>query len=136
MKDDDINNLKRSKVMSMDHPIQITARNSLTLTPAIRLAVEEKFKKLEKHFNNINHIHVFLSVAKVDRTKPKVDKRRLHTAKALLLLPDKHEIVVEQTKDDLYTSIDVLVDVLDRQLVKTKDIMKNRKSKLTSELRH
>jgi putative sigma-54 modulation protein len=105
--------------MPMDHPIQITARNSLEITPAIRNAVLEKFEKLEHHFNNITHIHVFLSVAKVDRSKPKVNKRKLHTAKALLLLPDKHEIVVEETKDDLYTSIDVLVDVLDRQLINT-----------------
>lgn len=108
--------------------IQITGRN-IKLTDAIRDMVNEKFNKLEKHFSHITHIHVTLKVSKVDRSKPKGDKRelrKLQTAKALILLPSKHEIVAEESTEDLYSSIDRLVDTLDRQLVETNRMMKSK----------
>src|SRR5579872_402494 len=99
--------------------IQITGRN-IKLTDTIRNMVNEKFEKLKRHFNHITHIHVTLKVNKVDRNKPKdgiKQLKKLQTAKALILLPDKHEIIAEESTDDLYNSIDVLVDTLDRQLI-------------------
>ncbi len=105
--------------------IQITGRN-IELTDAIRGMVNEKFKKLERHFNHITHIHVTLKVNKVDRSKPKGDIRKLQSAKALILLPSKHEIVAEESTDDLYSSIDLLVDSLDRQLKDTNQKMKTK----------
>jgi putative sigma-54 modulation protein len=108
--------------------IQITGRN-IELTDAIRDMVNKKFEKLSKHFNHITHIHVTLKVNNVDRSKPKGDKRelkKLQTAKALILLPSKHEIVAEESTTDLYDSIDRLVSTLDRQLIETNRMMKSK----------
>lgn len=105
--------------------IQITGRN-IKLTDAIRDMVNDKFEKLEKHFNHIMHIHVTLKVNKVDRSKPKGDQRKLQSAKALILLPSKHEIIAEESTDDLYSSIDLLVNTLDRQLIETNRMMKSK----------
>lgn len=110
----------------MDHNIQITCRH-LKLSDAIRGYVYDNFKKLERHFQNITHIHVTLSVFKVDRRKPKVTRSKVHTAKGLILLPNKHEIIVERASDNLYTSIDLLVGVLDEQLIEINRMMKEHK---------
>lgn len=105
--------------------IQITGRN-IKLTDAIRDMVNEKFEKLKRHFSHITHIHVTLKVNKVDRSKPKGNSRKLQTAKALVLLPSKHEIIAEESTDDLYSSIDLLIDTLDRQLKETNREMKEK----------
>lgn len=122
--------------MTTEVPIQITGRH-LEITDAIREAVTKKFHKLERHFPHITRIHVTLSVDNIDRREiKKTDRPQNHKAKALISLPNKHEIVAEESTDDLYASIDGLVATLDRQLIKTNGIMKNRNGGLTSELRH
>jgi putative sigma-54 modulation protein len=108
----------------MDNPIQITFRHG-DITDALRNAVNEHFHKLERHFGNITHMHVTLSVSKVDRTKPKVDKRQFHKAKALVLLPGGHEIIAEESSDNMYTSIDVLAKTMDHLVIEAKRKMQS-----------
>lgn len=109
----------------MDNPIQITYRHG-EITEALRNAVTNNFQKLERHFPNITHIHVTLSVSAVDRSKPKVDKRKFQKAKALVLLPGGHEIIAEESSDNMYTSIDVLSKTVDHRLVEIKKKMQSR----------
>jgi len=119
----------------MDNPIQITCRHA-DLTDGIREAVNKKFKKLGKYFSGITRIHVILDISHVDRRKPKVDRPKVHKAEAVISLPSKPDLVVHKTSDDLYSSIDLLVDTLDRQLVKINKRMKDRSAHHTTPLPH
>ena len=87
--------------------ITITGRN-IELTPGIKEAVEEKLSKLEKYFTPNTEVHVTLSVEK-DRQKIEVT------------IPVKGNIIrAEQVSNDMYASIDLVEDVIERQLRKYK----------------
>jgi len=95
--------------------IQITALHDLELTPSITEHVNEKFKRLEKHFAQITSTHVTLSV----------DKKFQQTAKAKMLLAGSGEIIASCTSENLYASIDMLIDKLDEQVKKHKAKLKD-----------
>ncbi len=97
--------------------IQITGRH-LELTPTLKQDVNKKFSILEKHFNHITDIHVTLSVERVQH-------KMQHTAKANINLPLNKDIHASCTSEDMYASIDMLIDKLDRQLVEYKEQMKS-----------
>ena len=85
--------------------ITITGRN-IELTPGIKEAVEDKLNKLEKYFKPDTDINVTLSVEK-DRQKIEVT------------IPTKgHTIRAEEVSNDMYVSIDLVEETLERQLVK------------------
>jgi len=95
-------------------PIQITALH-LELTPSITEHVNEKFKRLERHFSHIINTHVTLSV----------DKKFQQIAKASMNHAGGKTIVASCTSQDLYSSIDMLIDKLDEQIIKHKEKMKD-----------
>ncbi len=95
---------------------QITALHELTLTPALKQQVNEKFKKLEKHFSHIIDTHVTLSV----------DKKFQQIAKAHMNLAGGGDIVASSTSEDMYASIDMLIDKLDEQVRKHKEKLKDK----------
>ena len=85
--------------------ITITGRN-IELTPGIKEAVEEKLSKLEKYFKPDTDVNVTLSVEK-DRQKIEVT------------IPTKgHTIRTEQVSNDMYVSIDLAEEAIERQLLK------------------
>ena len=85
--------------------ITITGRN-IELTPGIKEAVEEKLGKLEKFFKPETDVNVTLSVEK-DRQKIEVT------------IPTKgHTIRAEEVSNDMYVSIDLVEETLERQLLK------------------
>jgi len=88
--------------------IAITARN-LELTPALRQYAEGKLKKLEKYLDNITSAHVILSI----------EKHR-QIAEATLHVRDL-TIRGQESTDDLYSSIDRVLDKLERQILKYKE---------------
>ena len=88
--------------------INVTGRH-IHITEALQLHIENKFKKIEKHFANIIDIHVILTVEKI-RMK----------AEATLKI-NKDNIFANSEKEDMYMAIDELVDKLDRQLKKQKE---------------
>jgi putative sigma-54 modulation protein len=96
--------------------VQITALHDLKLTPALTQHVNDKFKKLEKHFSQIMKTHVTLSV----------DKKFQQSAKADMSLSGGGKIVASCTSIDMYASIDMLIDKLDEQILKHKDKMKDK----------
>ena len=86
----------------------ITGRN-LEVTEGLRSAVESKLGKLEKYFDKDVDINVTLSVEK-DRQKIEVT------------IPVKGSIIrSEQTSSDMYVSIDLVEEVIERQLKKYKN---------------
>lgn len=86
----------------------ITGRN-IEVTEGLRSAVEDKLGKLEKYFNKDTDIHVTLSVEK-ERQKIEVT------------IPVKGNIIrSEQTSSDMYVSIDLVEEIIERQLKKYKN---------------
>lgn len=74
------------------------------VTDGLRNAIEEKLGKLEHYFTPDTEVHVTLKVEK-DRQKVEVT------------VPVKgHIIRAEQVSDDMYVSIDLIEDIIERQL--------------------
>ena len=85
----------------------IIGRN-IDITEGLKSAVQEKLGKLERYFTPETEIHVTLSVEK-DRQKIEVT------------IPVKGNIIrSEQVSSDLYVSIDLVEEVIERQLRKYK----------------
>jgi putative sigma-54 modulation protein len=80
----------------------------LEVTPALRDYVQDKLVRVRRHFDHVIDVHVVLSVDKL-RQKAEVT---LHVRGK-----DIHCACEEQ---DLYAAIDLLVDKLDRQVLKYK----------------
>ena len=88
---------------------------NIDVTPGLREAVEEKIGKLEKYFTPDTEVHVTLSVEK-DRQKIEVT------------IPVKGSIIrSEQVSNDLYVSIDLVEEIIERQLKKYKSKLVNYK---------
>lgn len=85
----------------------IIGRN-IDITEGLKSAVQEKLGKLERYFTPKTEIHVTLSVEK-DRQKIEVT------------IPVKGNIIrSEQVSSDMYVSIDLVEEVIERQLRKYK----------------
>ena len=88
--------------------IKITGRNN-ELTEGLKAAVGDKLNKLEKYFTPETEVHVTLSVEK-ERQKIEVT------------IPVKGNIIrSEQVSSDMYVSIDLVEEVIERQLKKYKN---------------
>ena len=86
----------------------ISGKN-IEITQGLRSAVESKIGKLEKYFTGETEVQVTLSVEK-DRQKIEVT------------IPVKGGIIrSEQTSNDMYVSIDLVEEVIERQLRKYKE---------------
>lgn len=87
----------------------IIVGKNIDVTPGLREAVEDKIGKLEKYFTPDTEVHVTLSVEK-DRQKIEVT------------IPVKGNIIrSEQVSNDLYVSIDLVEEIIERQLKKYKN---------------
>ena len=81
---------------------------NIEVTDGLRAAVEDKIGKLEKYFTPETEVHVTLSVEK-DRQKFEVT------------IPVKGSIIrSEQVSNDMYVSIDLVEEIIERQLKKYK----------------
>jgi len=78
------------------------------VTSSLREYVDSKFSKLERHFDQINNVHVVLTVEKLNQK-----------AEASVHI-NGGEVFASAINADMYTSIDTLVDKLDRQILKHK----------------
>jgi len=92
----------------------IVGRN-IEVTPGLRSAVEDKLGKLDKYFNPETEVHVTLSVEK-ERQKIEVT------------IPVKGSIIrSEQVSNDMYVSIDLVEEIIERQLKRYKNKIVDRK---------
>ncbi|AGA34284.1 Ribosome hibernation protein YhbH [Thioalkalivibrio nitratireducens DSM 14787] len=83
------------------------------ITSALRDYVEDKFQRLERHFDQVIDIHVVLTVEKN------------HNKAEANLQVSGNQIHADTTHDDMYAAIDGLIDKTDRQLIKHKEKMKD-----------
>ena len=87
----------------------IIVGKNMSVTPALESAVKDKLSKLDKFFNQDTEAHVTLSTIK-DRHKIEVT------------IPVKGKIIrSEQVSNDMYVSIDLVEEVIERQLKKYKN---------------
>ena len=93
--------------------IKITGRN-IELTEGLKAAVEEKLAKLDKYFTEDTQANVTLSVEK-ERQKIEVT------------IPVKGSIIrSEQVSNDMYVSIDLVEEVIERQMKKYRNKLVSR----------
>lgn len=86
----------------------IISGKNIEVTPGLRSSIEQKLGKLERYFTPETEIIVTLSVEK-ERQKIEVT------------IPMKGTIIrSEQVSDDMYVSIDLVEEVIERQLLKYK----------------
>lgn len=79
------------------------------VTQAIKEYVVNKLDRVLRHFDGIISVHVTLSVEKLQ-----------HKCETTVHIRGK-DIHVESEEPNMYAAIDLLVDKLDRQLVKNKE---------------
>ncbi len=92
--------------------INITGHH-VEVTPAINDYVTAKLDRVIRHFDSVTSVHVILSVDKLNQ-------------KAEITLHVKgKDIYADSIEPDLYAAIDTLIDKLDRQVVKYKEIQSN-----------
>jgi putative sigma-54 modulation protein len=83
--------------------------NHVEITDAMRDYVTSKIGKITRHFDHVIDVSVILSVEKLKQK-----------AEANVHIRGK-DIFVETDSEDMYASIDSLVDKLDRQILKHKE---------------
>ena len=98
--------------------VTITGRN-IELTEGLKAAVEEKLSKLDKYFAEDTLAHVTLSVEK-ERQKIEVT------------IPVKGSIIrAEEVSSDMYASIDLVEEVIERQLKKYRHKLVGKKQSIS-----
>lgn len=80
------------------------------LTESLNEYVNQKFERLERHYDHITKVHVVLTVEKTG-----------HQAEATAHVSGAELFANASNSDDMYASIDALVDKLDRQVIKHKE---------------
>jgi len=79
------------------------------ITDALRQYVDEKFNRIERHFDKTTDAHCILTVEKLE-----------HKAEATIHVSGA-TIHAEATEENMYAAIDAMTDKLDRQVKKHKE---------------
>jgi putative sigma-54 modulation protein len=80
----------------------------LDITPALRTYLDSKLERIKRHFDHVIDAHAILSVDKL-RQKAEIT---LHVR--------GKDIHCESEEQDMYAAIDLLIDKLDRQVLRHK----------------
>jgi putative sigma-54 modulation protein len=88
--------------------LQLTGHH-IDITPALRAYVENKLERLTRHFDHVIDANVVLTVEGLQQ----IVEATLHVR--------GKDLFAEAREPDMYAAIDVLVDKLDRQIVKHKE---------------
>ena len=98
----------------------IISGKNLDVTDGLKAAIEEKIGKLERYFTPETEVHVTLGV---EKERQKIE----------ITIPMKGNIVrAEQVSDDMYVSIDLVEEVIERQLRKYKNKLVDRQQSAAS----
>ena len=81
----------------------------VALTQAMREHVQDKIKKLERHFDHVTNVNVVLTV----------EKQLMKAEASVNVL--KGQLFANASNHDMYAAIDAMVDKLDRQILKHKE---------------
>ena len=98
----------------------IVSGRNIDVTEGLKSAIHEKIGKLERYFTPDTEVHVTLSV---EKERQKIE----------ITIPMKGNIVrAEQTSDDMYVSIDLVEEIIERQLRKYKNKIVDRQQAAAS----
>ena len=87
----------------------VVSGKNIDVTEGLRSSVEEKIGKLERYFNDSTEVHVTLST---EKNRQKIE----------VTIPMPGTIIrAEETSTDMYVSIDLVEEVIERQLRKYKN---------------
>ncbi len=87
----------------------VISGKNLDITEGLRSAIEEKIAKLERYFTESTEVHVTLST---EKNRQKIE----------ITIPMKGSIIrAEEVSSDMYVSIDLVEEVIERQLRKYKN---------------
>jgi len=92
--------------------INLTGRN-IDITPALRKKVEGKIKRITKHFDQLIDVHVVLGV----------DRHQQHAE--VTVNTSGRKFFADAQTENMYASIDVMIEKLDRQVLKHKDKLRD-----------
>ena len=84
------------------------------ITEPLRNYVDEKIRRLERHFDHVTNVHVILSIEKLQKKA----EATVHVSGA--------DIFADAVHEDMYAAIDALGSKLDRQILKHKEKMQQR----------
>lgn len=93
--------------------VQITGQR-MDVTPAIREYVESKLERIDRHFDHVIDAKVVLSVEPLR-----------HRAEITIRVPGK-DLHCESVQENLYASIDLLIDKADRKVIDYKRKLQDR----------
>ena len=79
------------------------------VTDSLKTYVNEKMRRLARHFDHVTDTHVVLTVEKAR-----------HRAEATVRL-NGNKLFADSTRDDMYAAIDAMAAKLDRQIIKHKE---------------
>ena len=96
----------------------------ISVTEAMKTAVNEKLEKIERHFDQIQSIQVILSL---DNSGAADGGKKSHKAEAIIRVSGK-EMFVQAFDDDMYKAINDMADKLDRQVRKYKTRQERKKT--------
>ena len=88
---------------------------NIDITPSLREYVEKRVGKVTKYFDNVGEISVVLTASK-----------GRHTVEVTVPIPGGVLLRGEETTMDMYTSIDLVVEKLERQIRKHKTKLERR----------
>ena len=98
----------------------IISGKNIEVTPGLKDAVQEKIGKLERYFNQDTEANITLSV---EKGRQKIE----------VTIPVKgHIIRAEQESSDMYVSIDLVEEIIERQLKKYKTKLIDKKQSALS----
>lgn len=80
----------------------------IEITSSLHDYINTKFAKLERHFDHINNVHVILTIEKLQQ----IAEATVHM--------NGNDIFAKSNSEDMYSSIDSLIEKLDRQILKYK----------------
>ena len=86
----------------------------LEVTPSLREYVLTKLDRVTRHFDQVVDVNVLLTVEK------QKEKQRRQRAECNVHVKG-NDMFAESSHEDLYASVDELMDKLDRQVVRHKD---------------
>lgn len=95
--------------------IQISGRH-VEVPAELRSYIEEKIQKLPRFYDRIHEVEVILG-----------HESELFTAEIIVRADHKHTFVASETGPDTYALVDAIVDKLERQLRKHKEMLRNHK---------
>lgn len=88
--------------------LSITGHN-LEVTNAISAYIKNKISRIERHFDGVSSTQILLSIEPLR-----------HTAQATLRVQGK-DLHTSASNNNLYAAIDLLIDKIDRQVLKYKN---------------